>query len=87
MWPLHFVLLLAFAAQPQQAPSFEVKPDASKGGQNAFGRFGLEHAAASAGAIHFHDGVARAGGGEQKHFAGRGATGDPAGGSAAGKER
>jgi hypothetical protein len=26
MWLLHSVLLLAFAAQPQQAPSFEFKP-------------------------------------------------------------
>ena len=30
MWPLNFVLLLAFAAQPQQAPSFEFKPDVSQ---------------------------------------------------------
>jgi hypothetical protein len=30
MWPLHLVLLLAFAAQPQQAPSFEFKPDISR---------------------------------------------------------
>ncbi len=30
MWPLHLALLLAFAAQPQQAPSFEFKPDTAQ---------------------------------------------------------
>jgi hypothetical protein len=30
MWPLHFVFLLAFAAQPQQASSVEFKPDTTR---------------------------------------------------------